>query len=87
MFETSDINVRLSHPHGDIEIPLEEWIKTGPGERDLLQPVLAIRASTGEKLPLSVIPLQYRNTILSRLLISLHILPQPWKPKDNGTDR
>lgn len=38
---TSSIIVVIAHPHGDMEIPLEEWIVVGPGPRILVRPVAA----------------------------------------------
>jgi len=76
--ETSDILVSLSHPHGDIEVPLSEWITHGPGARKYLKPTSVKRASTNEKLPITVIPIQYRNTFLSRMLIYMRFIPKPW---------
>lgn len=76
----SDIDVILAHPHGEVKIPLEEWLLTGPGERDGVRPIAAKSQITGESLPMSVIPLRYRNNQWSRLLIKLGFLSDPWKP-------
>lgn len=75
----TDISVILAHPWGDIEVPLEEWILSGPGERDLVRPFAAKSQITGESLPMSVIPLRYRNNLWSRFLIKLGFLSDPWK--------
>ena len=72
------ILVHVRHPHGDQEIPLSEWMKAGPGERPLVRPSSARDASTGANLPMSVIPLPYRNNALSRFLIRLGFLRNPW---------
>lgn len=74
----SDILVSIDHPHGPVSVPLEEWMTKGPGERDLLKPVRASARSTGETLPLSVIPIQYRNSSFVRTLIKLRIMRSPW---------
>lgn len=74
-----DVIVTLAHPHGDIEIPLVEWIRTGPGPRHLLQPTGARSRATGAPLPLSVIPLTYRNNAISRALIKLRLVQRPWR--------
>lgn len=74
-----DVMVIIDHPHGKIEMPLEEWIAKGPGERALLRPVAAKSRKTGRILSTSVIPLRYRNSILSRALIASKLLPDPWK--------
>ena len=76
--DPDDILVTLGHPHGDIEVPLAEWMRIGPGERPLVRPVAARRMSTGQPLPLRVIPLKYRNTGPARLLIRAGLLPDPW---------
>jgi hypothetical protein len=82
-----DIMVTIDHPFGTIETTLAAWIKTGPGPRYLLHPVAARRAGTNERLPLSVIPLRYRNSTLSRFLIRLGILKPPWpQPEDPTTN-
>ena len=70
--------VIVEHPHGMLEMPLEEWIENGPGDRNLLRPT-AIRRQSGERLPLTTIPLKYRNNVWSRLLISVGILADPWR--------
>lgn len=77
--DPGDVLVTLAHPHGDVEVPLGEWMRTGPGERPLLRPVHARRRSTGEPLPLRVIPFIYRNTALARLLIRIGLLRDPWR--------
>ncbi len=63
-----EIVVVLDHPHGKVEIPLEEWIAKGPGERKLLTPIAAKNRRTGKQVPLSVVPLRYRNNKLSSSL-------------------
>ena len=80
-----EIDVILSHPHGQIEVPGEKWLLTGPGERAWLSAVAAKSKKTGEVLPISVIPLRYRNNKLSRLLIKLGFLSDPWKPSSSFT--
>jgi hypothetical protein len=78
-----DIVVTISHPHGEVEIALEEWIRTGPGERDGLQPIGA-RNRSGERIPLSRIPLACRNNTLSKALIKLGIVKNPWRKSGNA---
>ena len=73
------VQVIMDHPHGRVEIPLEEWILRGPGKRNLLRPVGALDKLTGNKLPLKVIPLRYRNNTFSKVLIAVGLLPKPWK--------
>ncbi len=61
---------------------LREWMESGPGPRPGIQPVAARHAVTGQRLSLWVaVPLRYRNTGLSRLLIRLGLLRNPWPPK------
>lgn len=77
--DPEDILVTIAHPHGDVEVPLSEWIRIGPGPRPLVRPVAARRKSTGESVPLSAIPMQYRNTPFTRALIKARVLQDPWK--------
>lgn len=69
-----DINVVIPITWGEpIELPLSEWMKRGPTKRlPLLAPMGAKSRSTGKALPMRVIPMAYRNTMTSRLLIRLH---------------
>ncbi|HMA37436.1 MAG TPA: hypothetical protein VKY74_23485 [Chloroflexia bacterium] len=69
----------IAHPFGDLEVSLKTWMETGPGPRQLIRPVAAKSMHTGKMVPLSVIPLRYRNNSISRALITLGILPNPWK--------
>ena len=82
----SDLVISISHPHGEIEMPLDSWIEEGPGLRPLLKPYKVRRKSTGEALPLSAIPIRYRNTVWSRLLISLGVIRNPWSSPRKGGD-
>jgi hypothetical protein len=70
--------VLVAHPHGDLWVPLAEWMRIGPGPRILLRPVAAKLATTGELLPLTVIPLQYWNNYMSRALIRVGVITNPW---------
>jgi hypothetical protein len=76
--ECSDIFVVIRHPHGDAEISLNDWMRIGPGERKYIAPIEAKCGDDGRKLPISVIPLSYRNNWFSRWLIHLGILQNPW---------
>jgi hypothetical protein len=82
MNSPDDIILVILHPHGTVETTLSEWMKTGPGPRDLLRPLAARDAKTGQSLTLDVIPLRYRNTSISRTLIKLGILKNPWPADD-----
>ncbi len=63
-----------------VETPIEEWLRHGPAG-SAARPVAARMAPSGNRLPLHcVVPLRYRNTWFSRLLIALHVLPDPWRP-------
>lgn len=73
-----DIIVVVGHPFGQVEISLAEWMGTGPGHRPLVRPIAARRRSTGEQLPLSIIPVRYRNDDESRRLIARGELEPPW---------
>ena len=72
------IDVVLQHPHGHLRVGLQEWISKGPGDREFLAPTHAIERETGKELPLSVVPLRYRNSPWSRRLVRLRLLKEPW---------
>ncbi|GAB4054472.1 hypothetical protein [Catellatospora paridis] len=75
----ADVVVTIGHPFGDLDVPLLEWISRGPGPRPLVRPIRARRADTGKPLPLTVVPLRYRNDAESRALIAAGLLePPPW---------
>ncbi|MEO3750345.1 hypothetical protein [Streptomyces sp. B6B3] len=78
--DPDDVLVVLAHPHGDVEVPLADWTRTGPGPRPLVRPVAARSRATGEPLPLSVIPLPYRNDDESRRAIADGLIDDPWPP-------
>ena len=76
--------VTIAHPSGDIDVPLDTWKEKGPGTRRFVRPVAA-KIVDGRPLPLRVIPLMYRNNWLSRMLIRLGILKNPWEhPERTG---
>ena len=72
------IEVLLRHPHGDLWLPLNEWIRVGPGSCSLLRPLAARLAGTGERQPLSAVPFRYRNSRVTRFFISIGLLKKPW---------
>jgi hypothetical protein len=74
-----DVIVVIGHPHGDLAEPLALWMATGPGPRPLVRPIAARSRSTGEPLPLSVIPLPYRNDEESRRAIRDGLIDDPWR--------
>lgn len=81
--DASLIEVLIDHPHGGIWTPLSTWFEHGPGSRPLLRAVAVRRGDIGASLPLSVVPFRFRNTVLSRLLIRLRLLPNPWPAQLN----
>jgi hypothetical protein len=78
--EYPDVLVTVAHPWGDAEVPLETWIRTGPGPRPYVGIVAARRLSTGSDVPLTEIPQEYHNSPESRSLQRQHLLPRPWGP-------
>ena len=76
--DVSDVIVMIGHPFGDVEVPLTQWMASGPGRRPLVRPIAARSRLTGEKLPLTVIPLAYRNDEESRDLIAQGLIDSPW---------
>jgi hypothetical protein len=76
--DLDDVLVTIAHNFGDLEVPLRRWIETGPGPRKYLQLIAARSASTGEPLPLEVVPMQYINSPRARWLVKQGKLPAPW---------
>jgi hypothetical protein len=76
--EFDDILVYVDHPMVEGYLPLPLWVKNGPGGRKYVTITHAKHRVTGEILPMSVVPLKYRNNRLSRLLIRLGFLENPW---------
>jgi hypothetical protein len=76
--DLEDVLVTIDHPWGELEVELTEWIRKGPGARPLLELMRARSRSTGEELPLDVVPLRYRNNDESRRLIASGELENPW---------
>ena len=76
--DPDDVLVTIGHPAGDIETTLAEWIARGPGPRPLVRPIAARSRATGQSLPLTVIPLRYRNDKESRGLIANGTIESPW---------
>src|SRR5689334_5882818 len=73
-----DIEVVVGHPFGNARVALARWIAAGPGPRPFVQPIRAYSKSTGEELPLTAIPLVYRNDRESRDAIRAGLLEHPW---------
>jgi hypothetical protein len=78
--DPDDILVVIGHPFGDVVVPLGNWIATGPGPRPYVRPLSARSRATGEPLPLSVIPLRYRNDDEARQAIRDGRFDDPWAP-------
>jgi hypothetical protein len=76
--DPDDILVVVGHPFGDVEVPLAVWIATGPGPRPFVRPLRARSRSTGQPLPLTVIPQRYRNDEETRQAIQDGLLDNPW---------
>jgi hypothetical protein len=75
--DPDDLLVIVEHSYGEGEFPLSDWMARGPGPRNT-QPVRIRSKSTGEELPLTVIPLAYRNSRESRALIQAGRIASPW---------
>ena len=75
-----DIEVLISHPWVNDYIPLRTWMQIGPGLRPLVGVAAARHAVTKKPLPMSAIPLAYRNTRWSRLLVQLRLIKPPAWP-------
>lgn len=76
--DPSEIVVIIEHPFGSVDVPLQTWMSSGPGLRSKVA-VHRAKHIDGSPLPIEVVPLRYRNNLLSRMLIRLHILQDPWK--------
>ena len=73
-----DLILVIDHPFGRVDVSLAQWIVTGPGPRPFVQPIAVRRRSTGEELPLTTVPLRYRNDEESRRLIAEGAIESPW---------
>src|SRR5215831_2876352 len=78
--EYPDVLVTVAHSWGDVEVPLEDWIRTGPGPRPYVAIVAARRRSTGEPVATDEIPLEYHNSPEARSRQRQGLLPCPWGP-------
>jgi hypothetical protein len=77
---TSGIMVVVRHGAQREALPVEEWLRRGPDLDPSAEPVAAWLAPSGYPLPLScVVPLRYRNSRLSRMLIALRLVADPWR--------
>jgi hypothetical protein len=73
-----EIMVVINGNWGDIAMTLSEWIRKGPGNRFLRQPIRAWNLKTGREMSLDEIPLQYRNNEESRKKIENGEISDPW---------
>ena len=73
-----DVEVLIRHPFGDVWPTLAAWMEHGPGPRVELRPVAARSRLTSEALPLSMVPLRYRNDAESRAAIERGEFTDPW---------
>lgn len=73
-----DIEVKIEHTWGTFWISLQDWVATGPGLRPLIHPSAARSRSAGTDLPLTVVPLGYRNDAGSLLAILRGRVKEPW---------
>lgn len=78
--EYDDVLVLIAHPMHEFHAPLRHWIEIGPGQRPFVRIRSAKRASTGEPVALSAIPMQYHNCRRARELQREGLLPMPWGP-------
>ena len=76
--DPDDVLVTLDHPFGELEVTLARWMAVGPGPRPLVRPIAARSRSTGQELPMSVVPLAYRNDANARALFAAGKLKWPW---------
>jgi hypothetical protein len=80
-----DVLVLVRHPFGDVWATLAAWREHGPGSRLLVRPVAAKSRLTGESLPVTMIPLPYRNDDESRAAVRRGEFPVPWgRPFETG---
>ncbi|WP_144127598.1 HEAT repeat domain-containing protein [Catellatospora sichuanensis] len=78
-WDLDDVLVVVGSSWGDYQVALVEWMARGPGPRHGCRPESARSRSTGEALPLTVIPLAYRNDRESRALIAVGRIESPWR--------
>lgn len=85
-WDLDDITVTVDAPAVTARIPLRDWMRIGP-RRVSIDLKSAESASTGRKLPKTVIPLPYRNDTESRSLIAAGRIPSPWRDIAWDVDR
>lgn len=77
-WDLGDVVLTLDHPFGQVETTLIEWMRVGPGPRDRVRPIAAKSRETGQQLPMTVVPIAYRNDEATRYLIATGELEWPW---------
>jgi hypothetical protein len=77
-WDPDDVLLVIEHPWGTYEKTLTSWMTDGPGPRNG-RPVSIRSRSSGETLPLTVIPLAYRNDRQSRALVAAGKIEPPWR--------
>ncbi|MGI5241923.1 hypothetical protein [Dactylosporangium sp. CA-139066] len=77
-WDLDDITVTVDATAATARIPLRDWMRMGP-RRVGMDLNSAQSASTGQKLPKTVIPLAYRNDTESQSLIAAGRIPSPWQ--------
>jgi hypothetical protein len=76
--EYPDVLATLAHSRGDVDVPLEDWIRTGPGPSPYVAIVAARRRSTGESVAMDESPLEYHNSPEARSRQRQGLLPCRW---------
>jgi hypothetical protein len=76
----ADVVVTVGHPWGAVEVPLETWIRAGPGPRPCVRIIAARRLPSGAEVSPTEIPLEYHNSPEARSLQRQGPLPCPWGP-------
>ncbi len=84
--ECTEVELLIEHNWGKGWMPVESWIELGPAECPSGAAPVAARCSDGHELRLrDVLPLKYRNNLLSYTLIKLGFLSNPWSQFQNGS--
>ncbi|SRR5712691_738629 len=74
-----EIEVYINHPYLDIWMPLRQWMGRGPlRSRAFIRPIAARSSLTQHAIPLTVVPLEYRNDAESISAILEGTIPDPW---------
>lgn len=71
------VKVVIDYKFTTFRIPVKQWLDEGPQGNPAIVPH-RLECDDGRHLPISQLPLPYRNTRLSRWLIKFGILTNPW---------